>query len=298
MGKYFQKFPLCAVKKYLESNICFILYMPPDKNYTFILSYRRWKCEPKSRQPWIKFRLPASIAAFYQPDLIQAPQGRKVGKGLTKTNKQTKNMARGLGKSISWQAVAVSICSCSIKWPSLSLPCRFPLVPVTAHLSSLCLRSFSELTEGPHVIRRGQPGVGEGTRLTVPNGTSESQTRGHSVHCSSVSARPLIGPDFSESIRRWFMLWKANPCLPNGWPPFFKLLCRKMSLLKFLKMISPWQTNAFFENVTYPQRQSCFLSGLSGAGGSFPDSQDSSTLHRRFRHCRPEVYASSLSWSW
>lgn len=46
--------------------------------------------------------------------------------------------------------------------PLNGLLCRPPLVPMTAHLSSLCLLSFSELTEGPYVIGRGQPGVGAG----------------------------------------------------------------------------------------------------------------------------------------
>lgn len=59
--------------------------------------------------------------------------------------------------------------SASAPVPLNGLPCHLPLVPMTAHLSSLCLLSFSELMEGPHVIRRGQPGVGEG----VPRGPPE-----------------------------------------------------------------------------------------------------------------------------
>lgn len=70
--------------------------MPPAKNYSFTLSHRRWECEPKSRQPRIKFRLLASIAVFYRPDLIQAPQRRKRRKGFKKKKKSMR-----LGKSFS-----------------------------------------------------------------------------------------------------------------------------------------------------------------------------------------------------
>lgn len=43
--------------------------------------------------------------------------------------------------------------------PLNGLPHPLPWVPVTARLSSLRLLSFSELREGPRVIRRGQPGL-------------------------------------------------------------------------------------------------------------------------------------------
>lgn len=77
--------------------------MPPAKNYAFLLSlslsHRRWECEPKARRPRIKFRLLASFAVFYRPDLSQAPQRREEGRGWG-------GGAMGLGKSLSRQAVA------------------------------------------------------------------------------------------------------------------------------------------------------------------------------------------------
>lgn len=76
----------------------------------------------------------------------------------------------------------VSICSSSIHWH----PPRLPLVPTTAHLSSRRLRSISEPAEGPHVIRRGQPGEGGGARgLVSLDGTSKTQLPGPPLGCLS-----------------------------------------------------------------------------------------------------------------
>lgn len=91
--------------------------------------------------------------------LFKLLKGEKRGKDKKKKKKKP---SHGPGKEPFptdrlWH---VSICSYSIKWPSRHLP----LVPTTAHLSSLCLLSFPELMEGPQVIRRGQPGVGEGSK--------------------------------------------------------------------------------------------------------------------------------------
>lgn len=75
--------------------------MPPAKNYAFTLSHRRWECEPKSRQPCIKFRLLASTAVLYRPDLIQAPQRRKEGKELKEKGKKKKKPSIEAGKELS-----------------------------------------------------------------------------------------------------------------------------------------------------------------------------------------------------
>lgn len=119
-------------------------------------------------RPRIKFRLLASTAVLYRPDLIQAPQRRKEGKEL-----KEKKQAWGWEKASPDRLWHVSICSYFIKWPSS----RLLLVPMMAHLSSLCLLSFSELTEGPQVISRDQPGVGEGTKA------HGSQMRPSKIRC-------------------------------------------------------------------------------------------------------------------
>lgn len=51
--------------------------MPPAKNYALTLSPRRWECKPKWRQHQNKFKLLASVAVFYRPDLTQTPQRRR-----------------------------------------------------------------------------------------------------------------------------------------------------------------------------------------------------------------------------
>lgn len=123
---------------------------------------------PNLDRPRIKFRLLASTAVLYRPDLIQAPQRRKEGKEL-----KEKKQAWGWEKASPDRLWHVSICSYFIKWPSS----RLLLVPMMAHLSSLCLLSFSELTEGPQVISRDQPGVGEGTKA------HGSQMRPSKIRC-------------------------------------------------------------------------------------------------------------------
>lgn len=157
----------------------------------FTLSHRRWECEPKSRQPRIKFRLLASIAVFYRPDLSQAPQRREEGRGFKKKKKKRPR------KRLSRQAVA---CQHLLLLHSMASP-RLPLVPTTAHLSSLCLRSFSEPTEGPHIIRRGQPGA-EGRAWGSPS------LDGRNLQNSDTESPRSLPVTVSETINGLRFLWE------------------------------------------------------------------------------------------